>query len=971
MLPPAAPAAPLPSDLLPTAIFNAQPGATLLLSPDWVIVGASDDYLAATLTERATIVGQHIFDAFPDNPLTPEANAVANVRASLAQVLATGKPHEMAPQHYDVPDRAHPGQFVERHWLPRHTPVRDATGQVQFIIQSVQDITDRRVAERQLRESQASERDARADAEQQRAEFQHFIEQAPVAVAVYRGPEYRVELANATTLAIWGRPPEAVLHRPVFEVMPEAATPDVVALFERVYTTGTPHTAHEQRTVIHRHGRQEEVYWNFVFEPQRGPGGQVTGIFTVGTEVTEQVLARQQLQQLNQELETRVVQHTKEAEAARAVAVEQRNRLLRLFSQAPAEINLFFGPNHVWTMVHPRTQELLPDRPLQGRPRREALPELPEELHEPFDRVYRTGQPVHAVETTQRFDHLHNGELHEEYYDLTLQPKYDAAGNIEGVMSFALNVTERVRARQQAEALQAELLATAQQQAQERLAFYHVFEQTPAMVALLHSPGHRYEYVNPAYQALFPGHQLVGRDLAEAAPELVEQGFKAFLDQVYQTGETFFGTELPFTPAGGAPARTAYYNFTYQAYRENHRIAGVSVFAYDVTAQVLARQAQETERQRLLLLFQEAPAGICILAGPELVFEFVNPGYQRLLPGHVLRGRPIFEALPELVGTPVETLLRRVYATGEPHEEQALPIPVVRPADGVLEDRYFTFLYQPRRNERGAVDGILAFVFEVTEQVRTRQQAQGLAAELTTANAQLVRTNVDLDNFIYTASHDLKAPISNIEGLLYLLQDELPAEVAQNAEIAPTLTRMLDAVERFKRTIAHLTEVSKLQKEHAPAAAPVNLAAVVEDVRQDLVPLLQQMGAKLVIDVTILPPIQFSEKNLRSVVYNLLSNALKYHSPDRAPRVDVRAHVRAGHTVLEVHDNGLGIAPEHLPRLFTMFQRFHDHVDGSGIGLYMVKRMVDNAGGRIEVHSQLGAGTTFFVHLPHAPASAA
>jgi signal transduction histidine kinase len=234
-----------------------------------------------------------------------------------------------------------------------------------------------------------------------------------------------------------------------------------------------------------------------------------------------------------------------------------------------------------------------------------------------------------------------------------------------------------------------------------------------------------------------------------------------------------------------------------------------------------------------------------------------------------------------------------------------------------------------------------------------------------------VRTNVDLDNFIYTASHDLKAPISNIEGLLYLLQEELPPEAVQNTEVVPALTRMLDAVERFKRTIEHLTEVSKLQKEHAPVATSVSLAAVVEDVRQDLLPLLQAAGVKLFIDVSVLPPVQFSEKNLRSIVYNLLSNAVKYRHSDRTPHVDVRAHVRPGHTVLEVHDNGLGLDPAHLPRLFTMFQRFHDHVEGTGIGLYMVKRMVENAGGRIEVHSQLGAGTTFFVLLPHAASHSA
>ena len=76
---------------------------------------------------------------------------------------------------------------------------------------------------------------------------------------------------------------------------------------------------------------------------------------------------------------------------------------------------------------------------------------------------------------------------------------------------------------------------------------------------------------------------------------------------------------------------------------------------------------------------------------------------------------------------------------------------------------------------------------------------------------------------------------------------------------------------------------------------------------------------------------QFSEKNLRSVVYNLLSNALKYRSPDRSLHVDVRAHVRAGYTVLEVHDNDLGIDPVHLPKLFTIFQRFHTHVEGTAL----------------------------------------
>lgn len=931
-----------------------------------------------------------------------------------------------------------------------------------------------------LRESQAAEQAARAETEVQRQRFYDVLMQLPAHVAVHEGPEQVFTLVNPYYQRIAnGRD---LLGQPIREACPELVAHGILDVLDRVYQTGEPFSASAMpvQADYARTGQLEQVYYDFFFLALRDAQGRITGVLNFSYDVTDAVRARQQVEQLNHELEARVHDRNQEAEAARAEAVEQRNRLLRLFSQAPAVINLFAGPAHVWTLVHPRTQELLPQRTLLGLPRREAMPELPEEQHELFDRVYRTGQPEYAQEVLNSFDRCLNGELQDEYFDLTYQPKFNATGQIEGVMSFAINVTERVRARQQADALQAELLLAARRQAQQREALFHILADTPAAVALLRGPEHRFEYVNTAYQQLFPERELTGKAVAEALPETREAGFLTELDRVYRTGETFFGQELPMRlqPNDGRPVQQVYYTFTYQAYRENDQVAGISIFAFDVTEQVQARQQREAERQQLYHIFMEAPAPIVIFDGPDLVFQLVNPAYQRIFPGRTLRDRPVLEALPELAGAPILDYLRSVYETGESYVAQEMPLMMSRHDGGALEEIYFTFTYQARHNTQGAVDGVLAFAHEVTDQVRARQKieesesrfriladaapnqvwavnpdssiryanqafldfvgmsladyqktgwsawlhpeeidlaqqtletairnrtlyvlehrmrrhdgqyrwllSQGAPSfypngelygyvgsaiditELKQTNEQLVRTNVDLDNFIYTASHDLKAPISNIEGLLYLLQEELPTEVTQDAEVGPTLARMLDAVERFKRTIDHLTEVSKLQKEYAPDSTSVNLASVVEDVRQDLLPLLQAAGAQLLIDVSVLPPVQFSEKNLRSIVYNLLSNAVKYRHPDRTPHVDVRAHVRPGHTVLEVHDNGLGLDTKQLPRLFTMFQRFHDHVEGTGIGLYMVKRMVENAGGRIEVHSQLGAGTTFFVFLPHA-----
>jgi signal transduction histidine kinase len=178
---------------------------------------------------------------------------------------------------------------------------------------------------------------------------------------------------------------------------------------------------------------------------------------------------------------------------------------------------------------------------------------------------------------------------------------------------------------------------------------------------------------------------------------------------------------------------------------------------------------------------------------------------------------------------------------------------------------------------------------------------------------------------------------------------------------------MQESVTRFQRTIDHLSDITKLQKEHDQPVTEVFLLPVVDDVRHDLLPLLEATGAHLELDTAAYPRVLFSLKNLRSVLYNLLSNALKYRHPDRPPHIRLSCYPDSTgqYLVLRVQDNGLGIETSQHHELFTMFRRLHNHVEGSGIGLYMVKRMVENVGGRIEVDSQPGLGSTFSVYLPY------
>jgi PAS domain S-box-containing protein len=243
--------------------------------------------------------------------------------------------------------------------------------------------------------------------------------------------------------------------------------------------------------------------------------------------------------------------------------------------------------------------------------------------------------------------------------------------------------------------------------------------------------------------------------------------------------------------------------------------------------------------------------------------------------------------------------------------------------------------------------------------VHTQQQQQ----------QQLEQVNADLDTFIYAASHDLKTPIHNLEALLLALHEELSVTPVLG-DVAPLLAMMQGAADRLKGTIGHLTDVAKLQQLYELPAAEIDLVALVENVKADLRPLLAVTGGQLHLDVATCPTLAFAEKNLRSIVYNLLSNALKYRHPDRMPEVWLRTYPAAADgsrsAVLEVQDNGLGLTlgPEQERKLFALFERLHDHVEGTGMGLYIVKKIVENAGGRIEVESRLGQGTLFRLHLP-------
>lgn len=254
---------------------------------------------------------------------------------------------------------------------------------------------------------------------------------------------------------------------------------------------------------------------------------------------------------------------------------------------------------------------------------------------------------------------------------------------------------------------------------------------------------------------------------------------------------------------------------------------------------------------------------------------------------------------------------------------------------------------------------IVKIIFDIQKQKLLEEHLKKANEELLAKNESLSHINRDLDTFVYTASHDLKAPISNIQALLSSLSEEMSEESRRSVD--EILNMLQESVDKFQETLKNLTQIAKSKSDQEEEE--VFFEEMVETVKNNLDDKIISSGISLHCDFSKAPSIRFSRKNLQSVMFNLISNAVKYRDPQRKPEIDIATQREDGYMVLKVKDNGLGIREEDKGRIFNMYERFHEHVEGTGVGMNIVKRIIDNNGGKIDVETEVGKGTTFRVYF--------
>jgi signal transduction histidine kinase len=375
-------------------------------------------------------------------------------------------------------------------------------------------------------------------------------------------------------------------------------------------------------------------------------------------------------------------------------------------------------------------------------------------------------------------------------------------------------------------------------------------------------------------------------------------------------------------------------------------------------AQERLLKAVQADRARLAELFAQAPAAIAILSGPDFTYETANAEYIRIVHGRSVIGKPISEALPELAGQGVIELLENVRRTGEPVTGDELRLMLAEVPGEEPREHFFNFVYQPIREDGGAVSSVFVHAVDVTDQVIARRDAE--------------EANQAKNQFLAAMSHELRTPLNAIAGYAQLIEIGVhgPINAAQR-----------DAIHRLQRSEQHLlalvNDVLNFAKLEAGRVeyefALVELGTIVDAVRPVMEPQIAERG--LVFDVRVDRELCMwaDADKVQQVLINLLSNSAKF-TPSGG-RVTVASMARgdadAPSVELSVTDTGIGIPLDRQASVFDPFVQVHRRLtqttEGTGLGLAISRDLARGMHGDLSLVSTEGAGSTFTLSLPAVP----
>lgn len=773
---------------------------------------------------------------------------------------------------------------------------------------------------------------ARIKIEEADKKFRNTVQQAPVGITILRGPDYIVEMANDAYLYLVDRKEESFIGKPLFDVLPEIKE-TVHGLLDGVLCTGIPYHSNEAAIPVNRYGKQDVIYFDILYYPLREEDGNISGVIVTITEVTEKVESRKRTEQ-NEERLNIVVE-----------ASELGTWELNLETMEPhyskRYLEIVGGYKDNITLTHEQLLKHLhpDDMPVRQKAFKEAM---------------ATGNLFYEARLIWLDQSIHWMEGKGKVF-------YNADGKPVKMIGTIRDITSEKHHQQVLE--------------ESELRFRNLIMQSPVAKAILKGKDHIIEIANNALLHEIWNKEekdVIGISMLEVFPELKHQKFVVLLDEVFNTGIKHTEKEFLIVIGGRDEARLFYLDLELAPLiKANDNVSGIKITAIDVTEKVEARKKIEESEKRFRSLAESLP---------QLVWETDE------------KGNPLFasEKWKEYTGiNPDGAEAWMAVIHPDDFEENSkswmhslktgdLYRSNVRLKSKEGDYRWHRVIGEPVYGKDGLiVKWVGAFTDVHTEQAFTQELERKVAErtkELASSNVELAKMNKELQSFAYISSHDLQEPLRKIQTFSSQLMEREYVNLTENGR--DKFLRIQNAANRMQTLIDDLLTYSRTNTQDRKFEE-TDLKKIVTEVKEDLKEELQHKQATIEVGdmckATIIP-FQF-----RQLLFNLINNSLKFSHPDRLPVIKIKSEIALGavfnntkldndtkYCHISIGDNGIGFEQQYSERIFELFQRLHgkNEYNGTGIGLSIVKRIVDNHNGIITATGQPDKGAAFDIYIP-------
>jgi len=488
-----------------------------------------------------------------------------------------------------------------------------------------------------------------------------------------------------------------------------------------------------------------------------------------------------------------------------------------------------------------------------------------------------------------------------------------------------------------------------------------IFDNTTSVIFIKDLNG-RYLMINRQYEKLFhvSRDEITGKRDHDIFPKEMADAFRAADMKV---AEEKTAMEIHET-APHDDGLHQYISVKFPLFDENGRVYAVGGIATDITALKKAEEELRKSQAFLNSIVENIPNMIFVKEAKDLRFKMFNKAGEELLgfPREAMLGKNDYDFFPKEEADFFTQKDREVLNEGKLLDIPEEPILTKSKGERILHTKKI-----PLYDKDGNPEYLLGISEDITEAKNAQEalkQAHDLlemrvkqrTAELELLNEVLQKRNEDLDNFVYSASHDLKTPILNLD----LLFKVLSKKANLDASTKIITDKIEQSIRQMEERIERVAQIAKAQRNVFEDIEDIDFSKLLDEIISETGEIIKSSSVVIKSDFSAVSGLRYSRTAMKSILNNLLTNAIKFRSPERNPEVEIKTAKANGYVVLSVRDNGLGIdLKKDGEKVFAMFKRLHDHVEGAGIGLYMVKRMIENNGGKIEVESELNKGATF------------